>query len=125
MKGRMKKILLVEDTPIIAEEIADILEMENYRVSIVHNGRDAIEYLKTSTPDLIITDLLMPEVDGFTLIKGIRENPSLKKVPIIVLSAKTDEEAMKRVAKLGASSFIKKPCKPSILMESISTVLPS
>jgi len=119
----MKRILLVEDTSHLSEEIADILRLEGYRVSIANNGLRALELLPSSRPDLIITDLLMPGMDGFELIKQIRSLASFKAIPILILSAKTSEADRSRGKDVGADAFLVKPCKAHELIASINSLL--
>jgi DNA-binding response OmpR family regulator len=119
----MKKILLVEDTAHLSEEIADILRMEGYQVTLANNGVRALELLPKSKPDLIITDLLMPGIDGFELIQRVRSMSSFKSIPIIILSAKTSNEDKIRGKDVGASAFVQKPCKAHELIASIHSLI--
>ena len=119
----MKGILLVEDTSHLSEEIADILRLEGYQVAIANNGLRALELLPSSRPDLIITDLLMPGMDGFELIKQVRSTASFKSIPILILSAKTSEADRVRGKDVGADAFLMKPCKAHELIASINSLL--
>ena len=115
----MKKILLVEDTVLLAEEIVDILSLEGYDVTHALNGMLGILLLPEIHPDIIITDLLMPGMNGFEFIKRVKVMPGLKSVPIIILSAKISDEDMLLGIQAGADDFIQKPCKASVLLSSI------
>ena len=119
----MKSILMVEDTVHLSEEIADILRLEGYRVTIAHNGLHALELLPGSSPDLIITDLLMPGMDGLELIQQIRSMALFKSIPIILLSAKSSDLDKLRGMEAGADAFIGKPCKARELVASINSLL--
>jgi DNA-binding response OmpR family regulator len=119
----MKKILLVEDTPHLSEEIADILRLEGYGVTIASNALRALELLPVSKPDLMITDLLMPGMDGFELIQRVRSMTSFPSIPIIILSAKTSNEDKNRGKEVGADAFIQKPCKAHELVAAINSLL--
>lgn len=121
----MKNILLVEDTAHLSEEIADILRMEGYRVIAAGNALKALEILPEAKPDLIITDLLMPGMDGFEFIRLVRSVVSFKSTPIIILSAKTSLEDKIHGKEVGANAFIQKPCKAHELVESINSLLNS
>ncbi len=107
----MKVVLLVEDTRDLLEEISQILEMEGFRVILANSGYQALERLHEEIPNIIITDLLMPGMDGFELIETIKRDPLLAAIPIIILSAKTNTSDKKRGAIMGVSAFIGKPCK--------------
>ena len=119
----MKRILLVEDTSHLSEEIADILRLEGYQVSTATNGLLALEHLPGFSPDLIITDLLMPVMNGFEFIKQVRSMASLKSTPIIILSAKTSEADKVLAKEVGADAFIVKPCKGHELVASINSLI--
>ncbi len=119
----MTKILLVEDTPALAAEIMDILRMESFDVSLAINGRDAMQQLTLRPADLIISDLFMPEMDGFQLISALRNHPSLGETPIIILSARTTSETIDKVLALGSDLFIEKPCDSKHLVASIKKIL--
>lgn len=119
----MTKILLVEDTPALAAEIMDILRMESYDVSLAINGRDAMQQLTLRPADLVISDLFMPEMDGFQLISALRNHPSLGETPIIILSARTTSDTIDKVLALGSDLFIQKPCDSQYLVASIKKIL--
>lgn len=118
-----RHILIVEDTRPLADSIRDILEMEGFSVSLVSNGENAITFLQEQMPDLIITDLLMPKMNGFELIENIRSDDKSKDVPIILLTAQIGQENRLAGEKAGASFFIEKPFEEEVLLQSIKTLL--
>jgi CheY-like chemotaxis protein len=83
--------MIVEDTPSVAESLCDILVMEGYDTTIAPNGAEAISVLMSNRFDLVITDIVMPVMDGEELVKKMRANTQLKDVPVILLSAKVME----------------------------------
>jgi diguanylate cyclase len=121
----MATILLVEDTRDLAKQIEDVLRMEGHRIQIAFNGRDALASLqkKTIIPDVIVTDLVMPELDGFGLIEQLQEYEELKKIPIIILSAKSDKDTVDRASALSVENFLAKPCPREKLLQSIQMAL--
>jgi DNA-binding response OmpR family regulator len=119
----MTKILLVEDTPSLAAEIIDILRMEDFDVSLAKNGLDALNQLRVNLTDIVISDLFMPEIDGFQLITELKNDGKLKHIPIIILSARTTSDTIEKVMELGADLFIQKPCDSRYLVSSINMVL--
>ncbi len=119
----MSRVMLVEDTPSLAEEIIDILRMEDFDVSLAKNGRDALIQLASQPADVVISDLFMPEIDGFELIAAIRKDAHLKNMPIIILSARTTSDVIDKVKQIGANLFIKKPCDSRYLVQSIKSVI--
>lgn len=119
----MTKILLVEDTPSLAMEIMDILRMESFDVALAINGSDAMEQLTQRPAHIVISDLFMPVMDGFQLISSIRNHPSLRETPIIILSARTTSDTIDKVMALGSDLFIQKPCDSQYLVASIKKIL--
>jgi len=119
----MTKVLLVEDTPSLAIEIMDILRMEDFDVCLAKNGLDALNQLWVRLSDIIISDLFMPEIDGFQLITEVKKDATLKHVPIIILSARTTPDTIEKVMELGGDLFIQKPCDSRYLVGSIKKVL--
>jgi DNA-binding response OmpR family regulator len=119
----MSKVLLVEDTPSLATEIIDILRMEDFDVSLAINGLDALNKLKVQLSDIVISDLFMPEIDGFQLITELKNDVRLKHIPIIILSARTTPDTIEKVIELGADLFLQKPCDSRHLVSSIKKVL--
>ena len=120
----MKKILLVEDTAHLAEEIADILRMEGFHTVIGNHSSHAVELLNTIQFDLVITDILMPGMDGFELIQYIRSKEQLKSIPIIILSSKASEQDKAQGRSVGANAFLLKPCKIKELLVVVHHYLP-
>jgi DNA-binding response OmpR family regulator len=116
-----KKIMLVEDTPDLLENLTDTLRMEGYEVTTATNGIEALEILSAKIPDLIITDLLMPKMDGFTLVKKIKTMQNLHKVPLMVFSAKPIND--KEAGEIGANVYVKKPCAIENLLKSIHEII--
>jgi DNA-binding response OmpR family regulator len=121
----MKKVLLVEDTLHLAEEISDLLRMAGYDVMFVKDGYSALGILKKFKPDLILTDLVMPGMDGAELIYQIRIREDYSHVPIVIFSAKAQEEDRYRGKLVGANEFISKPCKATELLSVINDLIGS
>lgn len=113
----MKYILIVDDTRPLAESIADILEMEGYEVHIAANGVHALNAMASRIPDMVITDLLMPEMDGLSLIRKIRSSEKYSTVPIIVLTADASEESARMGKDAGADLLLTKPFDDTYLVE--------
>jgi DNA-binding response OmpR family regulator len=118
-----KNILLVEDTAHLAEEISDILRLEGFNARVANGGMQGLAFINETRPDLIITDLLMPVIDGFEFIERIRAMDSFQSIPIIILSAKASEEDKARGMKAGADYFLVKPCKGHQLIDAIKSLL--
>ncbi len=118
-----KKILIIEDDKIVRENTAEILQLANYEVITSENGRIGIEKANFFKPDLIICDILMPELDGYGVLQIIMRNNSLQKIPVIFMSAKTKHADIRRGMDLGASDYITKPFEESELLSAVASRL--
>lgn len=104
-----RTILAVDDSATVRKFISVALSMQGFEVVTACDGMDALEKLPDQQVDLVITDLNMPNMDGFELIKALRENPNYKDLPVIILTSLNDEESKGRSARVGANSYIVKP----------------
>jgi DNA-binding response OmpR family regulator len=118
-KGR---IFIVEDEQDIAEMIAFNLEKEGYKVFTADNGKDALAEIKSELPDLVLLDVMLPDMDGFEICKQLRAYPPTKKVPIIFVSAKSQETDKVVGLELGADDYLTKPFSPRELVARIKAV---
>ncbi|MCD6163493.1 MAG: response regulator [candidate division Zixibacteria bacterium] len=118
-------IMVVDDSPTVVKFVSFALRSSGCKVVTACDGMDAIEKMSSleKEVDLIITDLNMPNVDGYELIKTVRENPAYTNVPIIILSSEEEEKDKKLGTKVGASSYLVKPFKPPVLMAEVSKYL--
>lgn len=119
----MKTILIVEDDFIVSDNISSLLEEEGYGTIVAENGLKAFEKLSVIKPDLIISDIAMPEMNGFELLKRIRIDYDKMTIPVIFLTAKTEREYFRQAMNLGADDFITKPFDPDELLEAIESRL--
>lgn len=118
-----KKVLLVEDSPEALTNLKDLMTMEGYEVITSVNGHDAIDKIYLYHPDLIITDLRMPKMDGYAFLEKVRKTEGGNAVPIIVFSANATPENERKSLELGADLFLKKPCPIEILLSSVQQLL--
>jgi CRP/FNR family transcriptional regulator, cyclic AMP receptor protein len=119
----MKKILIIEDNPDIRDNTAEILELSNYTVFTAENGKVGIEQALQHMPDLIICDIMMPELDGFGVLHAIQRNESVKNTPFIFLTAKTEKGDFRKGMELGADDYITKPFDGTDLLNAVYTRL--
>jgi len=115
-----KKILVVEDEPNIAEVVSLYLERADFKVRIARDGEAALQALEQHIPDLIIMDLMLPEIDGFAITRWLRERSN---VPIIMLTARRDEIDRITGLELGADDYVVKPFSPQELVSRVRAVL--
>lgn len=104
-------ILVVDDEEVIVDLLRDILELEGYRVYCGRSGREAVEIAMRVHPDLIIMDIVMPDLDGYGATELIKQNPSMQDVPVIFLTGRSAEEDGGKAFATGGTSFIRKPFK--------------
>lgn len=119
----MTTILLIEDHIGILENTAELLELEGYSVLKAKNGKEGLKKLASFIPDLIICDLLMPEMDGLTLLATLGKHPDYKKIPFIFFSAKAEKTDIKKGLDLGADDYLVKPLELEDLLTSIKKCL--
>lgn len=115
----MKKILIIEDNFEVRDNLAEILELSNYNVITAENGKIGVQKALTSSPDIILCDVMMPELDGFGVLKILDKNPSTRNIPFIFLTAKAEKSDFRKGMNLGADDYITKPFDDVELIEAI------
>lgn len=115
----MKKILVIEDTLDVRENLCEILELDGYQVFAGENGKIGVKLAHEHQPDLIICDVMMPELDGFGVLKILNRTPSLNHIPFIFLTAKSEKTDFRKGMGLGAEDYITKPFDDMELLSSI------
>jgi CheY-like chemotaxis protein len=101
-----KKILIIEDEEIINELLAKKLTREGYEVFITRNGNEGMAAIKKEKPDLILLDIVMPEMDGFEVMEQIQKNEDIKNIPIIIISNSGQPVELEKAKKLGARDWL-------------------
>ncbi len=119
----MKKLLLIEDDVTVRENTAELLELSNYDVITASNGKLGIETAKKEVPDIIICDIMMPEIDGYGVLEALSKNPSTLNIPFIFLSAKTEHKDIRKGMDLGADDYLTKPFEEEELLSAIESRL--
>ncbi|MBW1784323.1 MAG: response regulator [Deltaproteobacteria bacterium] len=117
------EILIVEDSLTQALKLQYILEHHDYRVAVANNGREALDYLNEHMPMLVISDIIMPEMDGYEMCRRIKENEPLKGIPVILLTSLSDPVDVIRGLQCGADNFITKPYHEDFLISRVKSVL--
>ena len=123
MKKKDIKILLVDDEPDILEIVGYNLSQEGYKVVKASNGREAIVMAKKERPQLIIMDVMMPEMDGMEACENIRKIPELAQVIITFLTARSEDYSQLAAFEVGADDYITKPIKPKLLISKVKALL--
>jgi len=119
-----KKILLVEDDAFVSDIYQIKLVHEGFEVIVSRNGLEAIKKLEELVPDLILLDIIMPYVDGIEVLKKIKSNETLKKIPVILLTNLSEKEKIDEALEIGADDYlIKSHFTPSEVVEKINALL--
>jgi putative two-component system response regulator len=118
-----KVILLVEDSDVLRQGLKSLLEQENYQVITGGNGVEALEQMAETTPDLILADILMPEMDGYELFEAVRNRPEWISIPFIFLTARRERRHILAGKRLGAEDYLLKPISPEDLLTAIRSRL--
>lgn len=117
----MKKLVVVEDNTDIRSFLVNLLEISGYNVEAAENGFIGIQKIIEHTPDLVLCDIVMPQLDGYEVLKSIRKNPILANTPFIFLSSMSDSSDVRTGMELGADDYLTKPVDPEHLLKSIET----
>jgi DNA-binding NarL/FixJ family response regulator len=121
--GEQKKLLLVDDDPNLILFVKDYLEFRGYKVITAENGRAALAVLEETLPDMIICDVMMPEMDGYTVVQQIRDDSRFSWIPILFLSAKGQSQDRVKGLKTGADVYMVKPFEPEELVAQVESSL--
>ena len=105
----VRTILLIEDHAQMRENLSLILELNDYTVTTAENGRAGLERANAAPPDLILCDVMMPELDGYGVLAGVRADPDLNGIPFIILTAKGEKQDLRAGMNLGADDYLTKP----------------
>jgi DNA-binding NarL/FixJ family response regulator len=119
----MKTILIIEDEAHTRQNLATILEMENFRALTAPNGHRGLELACREQPDLILCDVMMPELDGHAVLKALREETATAAIPFIVLTAKGEKRDLRAGMNLGADDYLTKPASATELIAAVEARL--
>ncbi|KXK14112.1 MAG: response regulator receiver modulated serine phosphatase [Chloroflexi bacterium OLB14] len=117
------RILIVDDEPFNVDYLEQELEDLNYQTITAVNGKDALEKITDEKPDLVLLDIMMPIMDGFTVLEKVKADSNIRNIPIIVISANNDLENMVKGIELGAEDYLPKPFEPTLLKARIQSCL--
>jgi DNA-binding response OmpR family regulator len=119
-RNKMHTLLIVDDEPRILDSVRMNLELEGYQVFEATNGQEALDEVRLRLPDLVVMDVMMPEMDGFEALRELRK---FSLVPVVLLTVKADERDVIHGLELGADDYIAKPFSPGVLLSRIKAVL--
>lgn len=115
----MKKILVIEDNLEVRENLAEILELSGYQVATAENGKVGVQEARSGKPDLILCDVMMPELDGFGVLRILDQTPQTADIPFVFLTAKAEKDDFRKGMNLGADDYITKPFDDVELLDAI------
>ncbi|MEM8602336.1 MAG: response regulator [Cyanobacteria bacterium P01_H01_bin.121] len=119
----MSLILVVEDSTTYREMISDLLKGSGFQVEIASNGAEALGQLETLKPDLIVLDIIMPEMNGYDFCRRVKKDPKTSDVPVVMCSSKGEEFDHYWGLKQGADAYLTKPFQPEDLLATIKQLL--
>ncbi|MDC8003773.1 response regulator [Aureisphaera galaxeae] len=119
----MKKVLIIEDDTALRENTAELLEISGYSVVTAPNGRVGIEKAKTESPDIVVCDIMMPEVDGYQVLESLSGSADTMYTPFVFLSAKTEHKEIRKGMDLGADDYLTKPFEEEELLSALESRL--
>jgi len=120
--AKKRRILVVEDSPTQAERLRLVLDAEGYRVDVARHGREGLESVRARPPDLIISDVVMPEMDGFAFCQAVKSDPTTRRIPFVLLTAQQSPMDILHGLERGADNFITKPFEAEFLLERIRRI---
>jgi len=115
-------VLVVEDSTDLRNLFARVLQRKGFRVYEVSNGREALACLPRIEPDVILTDVMMPEMDGIEFIRHLRSRPSTAEIPVAIMTAAAADDAKRDARRLGVANVVEKPIDPRTLLELVKDV---
>lgn len=119
----MKRILLIEDDKALRENTAELLELSGYDITTAPNGKLGIQAAKENLPDIMVCDIMMPEIDGYGVLENLTADENTKHIPFIFLSAKTEHKEIRKGMDLGADDYLTKPFEEEDLISAIESRL--
>jgi two-component system alkaline phosphatase synthesis response regulator PhoP len=122
-KSRRAKILVVDDEPNIVQTLQDRLEMNDYQVVTAVNGQAGLEKATSEQPDIILLDVIMPIMDGLEMLERLRKNEATRSIPVIMLTARSQNQDVARANGFGIEDYVVKPFDLSELLEKIEAIL--
>lgn len=121
--GKPTRVLLVDDEPTIISMVGDFLKAQGFEVTTAMDGEEAIQKAQAEAPDLVILDLLLPKLDGYSVCSVLKKDPRYQKIPVIIFTRKIDESEEELKLLCGADAYLRKPFKAQEMMAKIQALL--
>jgi DNA-binding response OmpR family regulator len=120
-----RKVLIVDDEPNIVTSLTFLMNKSGFETSVARDGDEALTEVERFHPDLVLLDVMMPEVDGWEMLRRVQERHGVGAIPVIMFSGKVDEQAAEEATSRGAQAFIGKPFNPQELIDQTKQLLPT
>lgn len=118
-----RRLLLVEDDPPVSRMLAQVLGLEGYEVTVVTEGSRALEAVRSRTFDAVVLDLMLPDLDGLSVMRGIRDDAATSRLPVVMLTAMADDESIWAGWRAGCDYYMTKPFDPRELVSILQRIL--
>ncbi len=122
MKGKNKKVLVVDDDPVVIRLVKEILKNQGYTVETAKDGIDAMVLVKKERPDLIVLDIMMPELNGYDVLRTLKFADEYKDIPVLLLTAR-EQELDKRIGEMMGIDYLQKPVNREAFIEKIQNII--
>jgi DNA-binding response OmpR family regulator len=118
-----KSVLIIDDEPSLLQILAARLRYAGYEVYTAHNGAEGLKKAQAVSPNLILLDIMMPDMDGFAVLLRLKKNRRTRSAPVVMLTSRSETETIDRAVNMGAEDYIVKPFTPAVLMDKINRLL--
>jgi CheY-like chemotaxis protein len=119
----VKTVLIIEDNREIGENTSEILELAGFKAIVSENGRTGVHTAAQLLPDIILCDIMMPELNGYEVMKQLKANPATSKIPFIYLTASAEKKEVEMAMNMGADGYVRKPFETNELLDAIRRCL--
>jgi len=123
MTSVSKKIIIVEDQPAVADLLEEMLSLDNYQVLKIHSSGSGLSVIRAEKPDLVLLDIMMPDVSGLEVLRFMRREPDLRQIPVVIVSAKTLPADIRDGLDAGATAYLTKPVDVNTLRKTVAQVI--
>ena len=123
MSSLPKKLIIVEDHPAVADLIEEMLSVDEYQVIKIHSSTGALAVIRAEKPDVVLLDIMMPDVSGLEVLRFMRREPGFQQIPVVIVSAKTLPADIRTGLDAGAEAYLTKPVDMEVLRETVARVI--
>jgi len=123
MMSNTKKIIIVEDQPEVADLLEEMLSLDEYQVIKIHSSTGGLSVVRAEKPDVVLLDIMMPDVSGLEVLRFMRREPGLQQIPVVIVSARTTSSDIRAGLDAGATAYLTKPVDMDLLRETVARVI--